>query len=208
MTALLQAVPGDSLRRALAEVFARPDYRWVERRSLFDWLAELWRRLLDWLGAVQQAHPAGFKALLAALIVLLAGVLAHMAFVVWRITRPTARTPPGAAAGAELRLDDARAHRERAEELVRAGRYAEALAHRFLAVVLELERLQALTFHPAKTPAEYVGEARLDLSGRASLADLVARLYRHLFGAVPCDEQTYRAFAAAADLVCEHVTPG
>jgi hypothetical protein len=102
---------------------------------------------------------------------------------------------------------DAPAHGQRAAELARAGRYAEALAHEFVALVLELERLQAVTFHPSKTPAEYVAEARLDPSGRASLADLVARLYRHLFGAEPCAEREYREFAAAAALVFQHVAP-
>src|SRR5439155_16915477 len=87
----------------------------------------------------------------------------------------------------------------------RAGRYAEALAHRFVSLILELERRHALTFHPSKTPAEYVREARLDESGRASLADLVARLYRHLFGAVPCDANVYREFGVAAETVFRHV---
>ena len=119
--------------------------------------------------------------------------------------RPTARTPtPGGAVGG-LRLEDARAHRERADALARAGRYTEALAHRFVAVVLDLDARQAIKFHPSKTPAEYVGEARLDPSGRASLADLVGRLYRHVFGAVPCDERAYHEFAAEAELVFEHV---
>ena len=71
-------------------------------------------------------------------------------------------------------------------ELARAGRYAEALGQRFLALVLELDRRKALRFHASKTPAEYVGEARLTDRGRASLAGLVAQLYRHLFAAVPC----------------------
>src|SRR6266704_931943 len=74
-----------------------------------------------------------------------------------------------------------------------------------IAGVLDLDGRQAVKFHPSKTPAEYVGEARLDASGRASLADLVARLYRHLFGAVPCDERAYREFAAEAELVFQHV---
>jgi len=206
----LQAVPAlsDSLRRALEEVFARPEYSWTVQRSPFDWLRELWYRLLDWLGTMQTAHPAGFKALLVVLIVALAGLFAHIGYVVWRIMRLTARAPVGvAAAGGGLRFEDARAHRERARQLAGAARYAEALAHEFTALLLDLERRRAVTFHPSKTPAEYVGEARLDPSGRASLADLVARLYRHLFGAAPCDEQAYRDFAAAAELVPRHVAP-
>src|SRR2546427_6081007 len=40
------------------------------------------------------------------------------------------RSTPGGTVGG-LRLEDARAHRERADALARAGRYTEALAHRF-----------------------------------------------------------------------------
>ncbi len=202
---MAQAVPPDSLQRAIAEVFARPEYHWVTGRSPLQWLAELVGRLLDWLRRTQEGHPAAFTLLLVGLIVALVALLAHMAYVVWRITRPTVRTAAGRGAAPGLLLEDARAHRERAEWLARAGRYAEALAHRFVAVVLDLDGRQAVKFHPSKTPAEYVGEARLDASGRASLADLVARLYRHLFGAVPCDERAYREFAAEAELVFQHV---
>lgn len=207
----MQAVPpADSLRRALGEVFARPEYAWGtgEGRGPFDWLRELWFRLLDWIGTMQSAHPAGFKLLLAALIAILAGLVLHVGYVVWRITRPTTRSAAGAVqSGGGLRLEDARAHRERADELARAGRYAEALAHRFVALLLELERRNALSFHPSKTPAEYVREARLDAAGVASLGDLVARLYGHLFGAVPVNEAVYREFGAAAETVSRHVAP-
>ena len=207
-----QGVPPDSLRAALREVFARPEYRWNERPDPWGWILAVWYRLLDWLDAVQRGHPAGFKVLLALSALVLVGLLAHMGYVVWRITRPTARTPAGGAGGEAGGiggpvLADARAQRVRAEELARAGRYAEALAHRFVALVLDLERRRALAFHPSKTPAEYVGEARLDAAGRASLAELVARLYRHLFGGVPCDAGGYREFGAAADEVGRHVAP-
>ena len=205
---MLQAVPAaDSVRRALADVFARPEYVWVPRFSLGDWIREQWLRLLDWIGRQQTAHPAAFKVVLGILIAVLVGLLLHMGYVVWRITRPTARTPPGPAQPGGVRLEDARAHRQRADELARAGRYAEALAHRFVALLLALEQQQALKVDPSKTPAEYVREARLDASGRASLADLVARLYGHVFGAVPCDANTYKAFGAAADAVFRRVAP-
>jgi len=207
---LAQGIPPDSLRAALREVFARPEYRWNERPDPWAWIVAVWDRLLDWLDGLQRGHPAGFKVLLALLTLVLVGLLAHMGYVVWRITRPTARTPAwgeGVGGIGAPELADARAHRLRAEELARAGRYAEALAHRFVALVLDLERRRALAFHPSKTPAEYVGEARLDAAGRASLAELVARLYRHVFGGIPCDEGGYREFGAAADELMSHVAP-
>jgi Domain of unknown function (DUF4129) len=205
---LTQGVPVDSLRRAVAEVFARPTYRWTTGRTLLDWLAEQLGRFLDWLGRAEASHPAVFQAVLVLLVLALLGVLAHMGYVVWRITRPTARTAGRVPGATGLRLEDARAHRERAERLAREGRYAEALAHRFIALLLDLDRNEALKFHPSKTPAEYLAEARLDAAGRASLGELVARLYGHLFGAAPCDERTYRDFASQADLVLEHVASG
>lgn len=200
-------MPADSLRRALADVFARPEFRWAERRHPLQWLRTLWGRLTDWLDAFQSANPGLFDVFVAVLLVLLAGILAHVTYVVWRIVRPTARAEGRVPAAGGAHPDDARAHLDRAEELARAGRFAQALAHRFVALLLELEGSRALTFHPSKTPAEYVGEARLDAAGRASLAGLVARLYRHLFGAVPCDEGIYREFGAAAHLVVQHVAP-
>jgi hypothetical protein len=125
-------------------VFARPQYRWVTGKSLLQWLAEFMGRALDWLKRTQEGHPDAFKLMLVGMTVVLVAMLAHMAYVVWRITQPTARTPAGGAVGgALLSFAGASAHRERAEALARAGRYVEALAHRFVAVVLDLDQRQA-----------------------------------------------------------------
>ena len=67
-----------------------------------------------------------------------------------------------------------------------------------LAVLLQLDRAALLKFHASKTPAEYMGEVKLDAMGRESFNALVGRLYRHLFGALPCGEADYREFADAA----------
>ena len=202
--AAVQGVAPDSLGGAVAEVFARPEYRWTDGRSLLEWLAQQIGRALDALTHLQRGHPAAFRLLLMTLVLALVALLGHMGYVVWRITRPTARTPALPAA-ATRPVDQAGAHRARAEHLARAGRYAEALAHRFVAILLELDERHALDFRASKTPAEYVAEARLDAAGRASLAHLVGELYRHLFGGAPCDERTYRDFAAQADVMFEHV---
>jgi hypothetical protein len=186
-------------------VFARPDYQWVDRRVPLAWLTGRWRAFLDWLDRLADQHPAGFKILLVGLILVLGVLLVHIGYVLWRIVRPSARTGDAAPAGRAPLVVDARAHLARAAELALAGRYAEALGHRFLAVVLELEEVGAARFHRSKTPAEYVGEARLDPEGRATFAELVGQLYRHLFGAVPCDEAEYVAFGRAAQQVTRHV---
>jgi hypothetical protein len=178
----------------------------VERRRALQWLISLWDRLMNWIDGFADRNPVGFTLLLVVLTIALVLLFVHMGYIMWRIVRPSARTGAASTGGAVV-VVDARSHLARAEELARAGRYAEALGHRFLAVVLELERAEALRFHVSKTPAEYVGEVRLDESGRASFAALVARLYRHLFGAVPCDEAEYRDFGATAEQLSRHVVP-
>ena len=191
-------VPADSLRHVVGQVFARPEYQWVERRRVVSWLARQWHNLIEWLNRLSAQHPVGFDIGLALVVVALVALLVHMGYVMWRIVRPAARTGQTKTPVGARVVADAAAHLAYAEELARAGRYAEALGHRFLALVLELDRRKALRFHASKTPAEYVGEARLTDRGRASLGSLVAQLYRHLFGAVPCDVGEYESFGDAA----------
>jgi len=162
------------------------------------WLARQWQNLVDWLNRLSAQHPIGFDIGLALVVVALALLAVHIGYVIWRIVRPAARTGHTTPAAGPGVIADAAAHLAYADELARAGRYAEAIGHRFIALVLELEKRKALRFHASKTPAEYVGEARLTDRGRASLASLVAQLYRHLFGAVPCDAGVYETFGDAA----------
>ena len=190
----------------LQTVFAQPDYQWVARREPLRWLKQLWLRFLDWIDSFSRTHPDSYTLLIIALSVVLLLLLTHIGYVIWRVTRPSARTsrPEGAGGGI---IHDAARHLARAEQLAREGRFVEALGHRFLTIVLELDRIEALEFHASKTPAEYLGEARLDDMGRASFSALVAELYRHLFGAVPCAEAEYRAFGEAAQQLTRHVVP-
>ncbi|HEV8511417.1 MAG TPA: DUF4129 domain-containing protein [Gemmatimonadales bacterium] len=193
----------------VGQVFARPEFQWIERQRIASWLARQWHELINWLDRLADQHPIGFNVGLALVVVGLVVLLVHIGYVMWRIVRPTARTGTAKAAAGVGVIADAASHLARADELARARRYAEALAHRFMAVVLELDQRKALRFHASKTPAEYVGEARLDDAGRTSLASLVAQLYRHLFGAVPCDAGEYQTFGAAAQELVRghHVVP-
>ncbi len=182
----------------IGQVFARPEFQWVERRRLLSWLARLWQHVIDWVNRQAGQHPIGYGIGVAIVVIALVALLVHIGYVVWRIVRPGARSADGTAAAGPATIHDAAAHLAMAAQLARGGRYAEALGHRFLALVLELDQRKALRFHASKTPAEYVGEARLTDRGRATLADLVAQLYRHLFAAVPCDADEYETFGAAA----------
>jgi hypothetical protein len=194
------------VRRAVSEVFARPEFQWVERRRPLQWLRDLWYRAIDWINGLSDTHPTVFALLVTVLVIALVALLVHVGYVLWRVLQQKPAGSVASATAAAVVLD-ARSHRARAEDLARAGRYAEALGHRFLAVLLDLERANAVRFHASKTPAEYVGEARLDDAGRATFASLVASLYRHLFGAVPCDQLEYQSFGDTADQLTHHVVP-
>lgn len=185
----------------VAEVFSRPEYGWIEHRRVSSWLLRFWSNIVSWLDRLETQHPVVFNVGLTLVVVLLVVLLVHIGYVLWRIVQPAARTGQAATAITGGRVMDAAGHLKLAEELAAAGRYTEALGHRFLAVVLELDRRKALRFHASKTPAEYVSEARLSETARAALAGLVAQLYRHLFGAVPCDADDYQAFRVASQEV-------
>lgn len=203
---LAQGISPDSIRRALGDVFARPAYQWVEQRSVRSWLRLRWDELREWIDALRESDPALFNVLLVALVLLLAALLLHIGYVLWRVLRRSAPAAGPTVARTTTR-SSAGAHFARADELAAAGKWVEALGHHFLALVLELDRRRAVRFHPSKTPAEYISEARLDPPGRASLRDVVGRLYRHVFGAAPCDADAYDAFGRAAQVVMQHVRP-
>lgn len=199
-------MPADSLRRALDKVFAADRYHWVARRHPLQWLADLWFRFQRWIAHLNLAHPDLSWAIAIAAAILLVILLTHIGYTLWTVYRVTGRPADQPARGAAgVVLVDARSHRIRADALAREGRYAEALAHRYAALVCDLEDAKAVTIHPSKTPAEYAREARLDPVGRVTIADLVSRLYAHLFGAAPIDEQGYRDFVTNAELVMPHV---
>lgn len=190
-------------------MFARPEYEWIERRHIVSWLQLRWQHLMTWLDRFSEQHPLSFNLVLVLSTLALLVLLVHIGYVVLRIVRPTVRTGTTTSAVTGGKIMDAAAHLALAEQLARGGRYTEALAHRFMAVLLELDARKALRFHVSKTPAEYIGEVRLDDSGRASFTTLVGALYRHLFGAAPCDETEYAAFGAAAQELARgpHVLP-
>jgi uncharacterized protein DUF4129 len=194
----LQGVPPDSLRALLRHVFAAREYQWRAPTALsLTWLTAWFERILAWLSALHETHPWRFYVVLGALTLVLIAIVAHLSYVVWRALRPSApaaRTVGGAPPPAL----DAAWHLAEARRLSAASRYVEALGHRFVALVLELDRRRALSFHPSKTPAEYVVEARLTEPGREELAALVASLYRHVFGGDPCGQEEWRLFDGRA----------
>jgi len=192
----LQAADPDSLRAALRTVFAAREYRWSEPSSTWSWLLTQWHRVLDWLEGLRLASPVRYYVVLAVLTLALVASLVHFGWVVWRSLRPAEPVPAPLPPAPPPR--DAAWYAAEARRLSAAGRFAEALGVRFVAAVLDLDERRVVQFHPSKTPAEYTLEARLDAAGRSGLSELVASLYRHVFGGTPCDAEQWHRFDALA----------
>jgi hypothetical protein len=192
----------------LRAVFAAREYQWTRtgRSSTWAWLMEWFRRALEWLERLRLSFPIHYYVLLGILTLVLIAILVHLTWVVRRSLRPSVRLDLPTVMTGPIR--DAAWHLAEALRLSAAGRFAEALAHRFVAAVLDLDARRVLQFHPSKTPAEYAREARLDEVGRSELADLVASLYRHLFGGAPCDAGEWQRFDARAAALGMHAAAG
>ncbi len=178
--------PDDSLRAVLDTVFAGPAYRWIERPDPLRLLREWWGRLSEWLVALREGSPLWYRALVAILILVLLGILAHAAWVFWRTVAGATRPEDGVRAADAPARRDPRTLRDEADRAMRDGRYGDALRAGFLGLSIELDAGGMVTYTPGKTPAEYAREARLPPPDRGRLGALVGALYRHVYGAVPC----------------------
>ena len=187
----------DSLRAVLDSVFAAPEYRWVERPETYAVLRRWMRALQQWLLDVRESHPALFRLLLGAMILLVLAIFLHAAWVFLQTVRAAGSGGPGAAVAPATRRDRAW-YRGEADRLAGLGRYAEAMQYDFLALVLALDAASLVRFHPSKTPGEYTREARLSPEARTEFRALVRDLYGYLFARHACGPREFEAWRAMA----------
>jgi Domain of unknown function (DUF4129) len=201
-----QAVPADSVRAVLRQVFAAPEFRWRESPNPLRWIGDALRAVIDWLGALSQSHPGAYVVVMLALLAVSVTLLVHVAWLAWQAV--ARGVPAGAAAVAPVPAPrDAAWYLERARQLGAAGRFADAVAHRYLALALQLAERRAVAFHPSKTPAELAAEARLEPAARTALQALTATLYGYRFGGEPCDAAAWARFDRGAADLASHAAP-
>jgi hypothetical protein len=179
----------DSLRAVLDSVFAAPDYHWVERRHPLAFVARWLEGLQRWLGALRDAHPFGFRLLLAGLVIVLVASLVHAGWILSQAIRVGEATR-GPGAPVAIRKDRAW-YRAEADRLAASGQYREAMQAEFLALVLALESRALLRFAPSKTPAEYARDAQLGPRARSDFRALVTALYGYAFARWPCGPEEF-----------------
>ena len=190
-------MPPDSLRAVLDSVFAAPEYRWVERPESYALLRRWMRVAQQWLLDVRETHPALFRLLLAAMVLLVVGIFLHAAWIFLQTVRAAGRAGPETAAVPAVRRDRAW-YRGEADRLAGLGRYAEAMQYDFLGLILALDAASLVRFHPSKTPGEYTREPRLSPQARAQLRALVGDLYGYVFARRSCGAREFEAWRALA----------
>jgi hypothetical protein len=191
------AAPADSLRAVLDTVFAAPKYDWVPRTDALAWLMAQFRKVGAWFAQLEISHPVAFWGLVFLLVAILVAILVHAGFIMAGAMRyasvPEAREPRASA----IRRDGAW-HRAHAARLAEAGRYAEAVRAQFEAVVLDLDGVGGVRWHPSKTPREYAREAKLALEERHRLTGLVDDVYAFSYAGAPCGRAEWDAWRATA----------
>lgn len=180
-------------------------YDWQSTRDPWAALRRALTRLMVALADLHTRHPAIFWAVLVVCVVVLVAIVVHMSYVVMRALTPARRPAETIATPRPVR--DAAWHLAESERLRREGRYADALAHRFAALLRVLQHAGALEVQPSKTPAEYVREAALDDARRDELGSLVRSLYTVLFGGAVCDSTALDEFGRQADHLAASVAP-
>ncbi len=194
--------PGD--RRALEEILSRPEFREAraDRGALSRWLADLWRRIIDFLASEEAGRYAagGRTAFFAAVAAAAAAGLA------WALRR---RRRAGAAGERSRALPVASPlpPPDRSEALARAalqaGNWAEALRQAFLMLLGTLEQKGRVPRGRALTNRELA--SRLAAAGTGptaalagGFADLAARFDGAVYGAAPVVAGEAAAFLARA----------
>ena len=207
MRPLPQEVTADSIRTVLRQVYAGPEYDWEFRRNPFQFFFDLLGSVAAWLAKLEVTHPVAYWILMGVMTGLLVAILLHFAYLVVRTLRPrVSDAAPESVSPVHRR--GAAWHLEEAKRLAAEGRYRDAIAHRFAALLFVLDEHKVIRFHPSKTPAEYAAEIDLAEEGIAKYKALVGTLYQHLFGGVDCSDRDLHSFdQQAAALGSDHARP-
>src|SRR5512147_1797136 len=181
----------DSLRAVLDSTFSASAYQWVERPNLLRPLQLWWNRLISWLSGLSERAPGLYWLLIVALSVLLVAIVVHAVWVVVQTMRAAGAPEGGHDEPSTPELRGASWYRQQARRLAAEGRYVEAMQADFLGLVLELDQLGALQFHPSKTPYEYSAEVKGGAPVRAALRELAGSLYHYAFAREPCGQDDF-----------------
>ena len=180
-----QLPSAEEVSRTLADILGGPEFQAFEGGLSRRVLAELWVRLLDWIGGLFPGISESQAELLT--VVIAAVCLGAVAFVVLRSLPQT--DPQSARRDPEAVPDERRTARDWlriAGERARAAEYRHAATALYQGFVLTLERRGAVDSHPSKTPGEYAlevaGGGVIDEREKAGTANFIRSFQELAFG--------------------------
>ena len=179
-------------RAVLDSVFTAEPYQWAPPPPLLRLVSAWWNRLGAWVDALKTDNPLLFRIFLVTLLLAWVAIFAHAVWLVWTTMRGAARSERAPVPAAVGERHDAEWYSREADRAAAEGRLAEALQLAFVALALGLDAAGLLRYHPSKTPAECVREARLATSDRDRLRELVRTLYAGAFGGRDIGPEDYR----------------
>lgn len=188
----------DSVRAIIDTVLTNPAYHVRPPDSPWEPVARAWDALTRWLAELRDTNPAGYRAFLWLLVIVLAAIVVHAMWIAARTIRagtaPIARTPTPIVSAAR----DAAWYARDAARLAAAGNFREAMQADFLRLVLELDARRITRFHPSKTPSEYVREASMATEARQEFRALVRTLYTYAYARVAPSPEVWDRWRSAA----------
>lgn len=197
----LAAVPQpteEEVRRRLAEVLARPEFSPQGRNTLFERVLRLVFEFLRSLGGLHDSAPVLYWLLLVGCLVLLALLVAHIAWTVRRVLFTSARPGGGAAAG-EQRGRLSLAFRDEARRLAEQADYTEAIRCLFLALVYRFDESGRVNFQQAYTNREYLALFADRPTLQQGLKVFVDTLDDYWYGQRPTERFQYESCLALYD---------
>jgi hypothetical protein len=192
--------------------------------SFVRWMHSTWERLLQWLASQFERDPSrqplalDRKKIELAFYFLLMGVVAGAAWLTWRALGGRVMRSRKKQRDTLLEGEDAALLRlppdellERARQFARAGDFREALRHRYLSLLLQLEARAVWRYDRRRTNWEHI--ARLKSSGaeRAgvdALSALTLRFDRVRYGNDSCSPGAWAAFDEDAGAALELLSRG
>lgn len=157
-------------RAVIEEVLARSEFADVHQDSY-----AYWRRVILWIASVFGAIASTLGSLpvwllwtiVVWMVLALAALLAHLLYTLWQLLGTSSRGAPSGDASRRREgellgirdLDFDTVYAE-ANRLLTAGDWLSATKHLYVAAILWLDRQHWITFKPAKTNRDYLGELR------------------------------------------------
>jgi hypothetical protein len=180
--------PGDAeIQDHLAKILARPEFAHEPRES---WLGRMLASFFRWLGGLHQTAPFLYWVLLLGCLGLLALLVGHILWTVWRVLF----VGPAPAKGDETRARQERfsqAYREEARRCAERGDFTEAIRFLFLALVFRFDESGRVLFQRAFTNREYLALFAERPQVRAQLEVFVDTLDDHWYGQRPTNQGRY-----------------